>query len=176
MTGPTGDQLVEMLAALANPLRLRIVAKLASGRDYVSHLAREIGVSRPLLHMHLQKLEAAGLVVGNLELSEDGKAMKRLEDEVRFRRFEVEREELPIESGRAYLYFWPGGQTERAAIQLQLGDDPDEILTVLVSPLTGRTKVEEGAHALPRPRDQLTTREHPSEGGMHEFGMRELCE
>lgn len=76
MTGPTGDQLVEMLAALANPLRLRIVAKLASGRDYVSHLAREIGVSRPLLHMHLQKLEAAGLVVGNLELSEDGKAMK----------------------------------------------------------------------------------------------------
>ena len=71
-----GDQLVEMLAALANPLRLRIVAKLASGRDYVSHLAREIGVSHPLLHMHLQKLEAAGLVVGNLELSEDGKAMK----------------------------------------------------------------------------------------------------
>jgi predicted transcriptional regulator len=45
----------------------------------VSHLAREIGVSRPLLHMHLQKLEAAGLVVGSLELSEDGKAMKYFE-------------------------------------------------------------------------------------------------
>ena len=76
---PTGDELVEMLAALANPLRLRIVAKLADGRDYVSHLAREIGVSRPLLHMHLQRLEAAGLIVGNLELSEDGKAMKYFE-------------------------------------------------------------------------------------------------
>src|SRR5436305_5958488 len=76
---PTGDQLVEMLAALANPLRLRIVATLAGGRDYVSHLAREIGVSRPLLHMHLQKLEAAGLIVGSLELSEDGKAMKYYE-------------------------------------------------------------------------------------------------
>jgi DNA-binding transcriptional ArsR family regulator len=73
---PTGDDLVEMLAALANPIRLRIVAKLAGGRDYVSHLAREIGVSRPLLHMHLQRLEAAGLIVGSLELSEDGKAMK----------------------------------------------------------------------------------------------------
>ena len=72
----TGDELVEMLAALANPIRLRIVAKLAGGRDYVSHLAREIGISRPLLHMHLQRLEAAGLVVGKLELSEDGKAMK----------------------------------------------------------------------------------------------------
>jgi ArsR family transcriptional regulator len=81
MTGarPTGDDLVAMLAALANPIRLRIVAKLAGGRDYVSHLAREIGVSRPLLHMHLQRLEAAGLVVGNLELSQDGKAMKFFE-------------------------------------------------------------------------------------------------
>jgi DNA-binding transcriptional ArsR family regulator len=73
---PTGDALVETLAALANPIRLRIIAKLAGGRDYVSHLAREIGVSRPLLHMHLQRLEAAGLIVGSLELSEDGKAMK----------------------------------------------------------------------------------------------------
>ena len=78
MTGgaPSGDDLVGMLAALANPIRLRIIARLARGRDYVSHLAREIGISRPLLHMHLQRLEAAGLIVGHLELSEDGKAMK----------------------------------------------------------------------------------------------------
>jgi predicted transcriptional regulator len=55
---------------------VRIVAKLAGGRDYVSHLARELGVSRPLLHLHLQRLEAAGLIAGSLELSEDGKAMK----------------------------------------------------------------------------------------------------
>lgn len=65
-----------MLAALANPIRLRILAQLADRRDYVSHLAREIGVSRPLLHMHLQRLEAVGLVVGSLELSDDGKALK----------------------------------------------------------------------------------------------------
>lgn len=76
---PTGDELVEMLAALANPIRLRVLAKLADGRDYVSQLAREIGVSRPLLHMHLQRLEAAGLITGSLELSEDGKAMKYYE-------------------------------------------------------------------------------------------------
>ena len=75
----TGDDLVVMLAALANPLRLRIIARLAGRRDYVSHLAREIGVSRPLLHMHLQRLEAAGLITGTLELSEDGKAMKYYE-------------------------------------------------------------------------------------------------
>jgi DNA-binding transcriptional ArsR family regulator len=76
---PTGDELVGMLAALANPIRLRIVAELAGGRDYVSHLARVIGVSRPLLHMHLQRLEEVGLIVGRLELSEDGKAMKYFE-------------------------------------------------------------------------------------------------
>ena len=79
MAQPTGDDMVAMMAALASPLRLRIVARLAGGRDYVSHLAREIGVSRPLLHMHLQRLEAAGLIVGSLELSEDGKAMKYFE-------------------------------------------------------------------------------------------------
>jgi predicted transcriptional regulator len=70
-----GDQLLAMLAALANPHRLRIVAALASGgRNYVSQMAREIGISRPLLHLHLQKLESAGLVSSELEVADDGKA------------------------------------------------------------------------------------------------------
>lgn len=77
--GSSGDDLIRALSALANPHRLRIVATLASGRNYVSGLAREIGMSRPLLHMHLQRLEAAGLVVGTLELSEEGRAMKYFE-------------------------------------------------------------------------------------------------
>ena len=64
-----------MLAALANPHRLRIVAALANGgRNYVSQMAREIGISRPLLHLHLKKLEEAGLIVSELELADDGKA------------------------------------------------------------------------------------------------------
>lgn len=72
----SGDDLLRTLSALASPHRLRIVAVLAGGRQYVSRLAREIGMSRPLLHMHLQRLEAAGLVTSTLELSDDGKAMK----------------------------------------------------------------------------------------------------
>ncbi|MFE9393417.1 ArsR/SmtB family transcription factor [Streptomyces sp. NPDC006784] len=76
---PSGDELLKVLAALGNPHRMRIVAALAAGRNYVSGLAREIGMSRPLLHMHLQRLEAAGLVVGTLELSDSGKAMKFFE-------------------------------------------------------------------------------------------------
>ena len=79
LSAPTGDELVRMLAALASPHRMRIVAALSGGREYVSRLAREIGMSRPLLHMHLQRLESAGLVAGALELSEDGKAMKYYE-------------------------------------------------------------------------------------------------
>ena len=72
----TGDQLLAALAALANPHRLRIIAALSQGgRQYISAMAREIGISRPLLHLHLQKLEEAGLVTSKLELSPDGKAL-----------------------------------------------------------------------------------------------------
>jgi DNA-binding transcriptional ArsR family regulator len=76
----SGDHLLIVLAALANPHRLRIVAALRSnGRNYVSQLAREVGISRPLLHLHLQKLEEAGLVTSQLELSADGKALNYFE-------------------------------------------------------------------------------------------------
>src|SRR5580658_3607964 len=79
-SAPEGDQLLAILAALANPHRMRVVAALAvGGRNYVSQLAREIGISRPLLHLHLQKLEEAGLVTSKLELSQDGKALNYFE-------------------------------------------------------------------------------------------------
>jgi predicted transcriptional regulator len=74
-----GDQLLATLTALANPHRMRVVAALAGGRNYVSQLARELGISRPLLHLHLQKLQDAGLVTSRLELSQDGKALNYFE-------------------------------------------------------------------------------------------------
>ena len=72
----TGDALVRVLATLANPQRMRVVAALAGERNYVSRLARDLGVSRPLLQVRLRKLEAAGLVSASVEVSADGKAMK----------------------------------------------------------------------------------------------------
>lgn len=75
----SGDELLLVLAALSNPHRLRIVAALTGGTNYVSQLARDLGLSRPLLHMHLQRLEAAGLIEGRLEVSDDGKAMRYYE-------------------------------------------------------------------------------------------------
>jgi DNA-binding transcriptional ArsR family regulator len=65
-----------MLTAVGHPLRLRVIGALADGRVHVSELARRLGMSRPLLYMHLDRLEKAGLVTGHLELSPDGKAMK----------------------------------------------------------------------------------------------------
>ena len=75
----TSEELLATLTAIAHPFRLRIIAELAGGRVHVSELARRLGMSRPLLYMHLDRLEKAGIVAGHLELSEDGKAMKYFE-------------------------------------------------------------------------------------------------
>ena len=76
ITDLTGDDLLRVLATLANPHRMRVVAALAEERNYVSRLARDLGISRALLQVHLRKLESAGLVSASIEVSADGKAMK----------------------------------------------------------------------------------------------------
>ena len=76
MSELTRSELLAILSALASPHRLQILAILADGPQYVCQLAREVGLSRPLVHMHLKRLEEGGLVKSQLELSEDGKAMR----------------------------------------------------------------------------------------------------
>lgn len=68
--------LPDVVNALNHPLRLQVISALRTERRYVSELARELGISRPLLYMHLERLERAGLVTGSLELSPEGKAIK----------------------------------------------------------------------------------------------------
>ena len=75
-TENTGDTYLQIISALANPQRLRIMAALNNRQVYVSELARELQISRPLLYMHLQRLENVGLVIGHHELSDDGKALR----------------------------------------------------------------------------------------------------
>ena len=70
--GPRGARAIRIACGSSRPSSAEAVTTSAA-------LAREIGMGRPLLHMHLQRLEAAGLVAGTLELSEDGKAMKYFE-------------------------------------------------------------------------------------------------
>lgn len=75
----TGDELVTSLAALAHPLRIQALALLhKNGAVHVSELARMVGISRPLLILHVRKLEAAGLIKSEMKLSDDGKAMNML--------------------------------------------------------------------------------------------------
>lgn len=77
--GLTGDELVRLLAALASPQRLRIVATLSHGPRHVSDLARAVRLSRPLVHAHLGRLAAAGLVSSRMSISDEGKAMRFVE-------------------------------------------------------------------------------------------------
>ena len=65
---------------------------------------------------------------------------------------QTEHDEEPVTSGRAYVYFWPGGVAERAYIQLRRAGESTDGLTVTISALTGRTRVEKGRLDFPRPR------------------------
>lgn len=70
------EDYINVFDALSHPARIKIIGILAEGRQYVSELARLVNISRPLLYMHLKKLETAHLVISEMEISESGKAMK----------------------------------------------------------------------------------------------------
>lgn len=70
------EDYINVFDALSHPVRIKIIGILAEGRQYVSELARLVNISRPLLYMHLKKLETARLVASAMEVSESGKAMK----------------------------------------------------------------------------------------------------
>lgn len=50
------------MKALANPVRLRIIASLAEEPKHAYALAKELGLSYPLTHLHLKGLRKIGLV------------------------------------------------------------------------------------------------------------------
>ncbi len=56
------DQLSLTFAALADPTRRRIVARLAQGEATVSELAEPFSISLPAVSRHLKVLARAGLV------------------------------------------------------------------------------------------------------------------
>ena len=58
----TEDQLDAAFAALADPTRRAIVARLASGPAPVGELAAPFEISLPAVSRHLKVLEAAGLI------------------------------------------------------------------------------------------------------------------
>lgn len=95
-----------------------------------------------------------------------GKAGKALERNIKFLQMETEHDPDVVRSGRAYLYFWPGGQTEDAAIQLSMGGSEAEqdVMTLIVSPLTGKSAIKKGRYTMPRPRDDREDSEREDTG------------
>lgn len=62
MQTPTADRLSATFAALADPTRRAILARLALGETSVSKLAAPFEMSLPAVSKHLKVLERAGLI------------------------------------------------------------------------------------------------------------------
>jgi len=95
---------------------------------------------------HFSKLTG---VTGAVEELSAGRA---LGDGVEISQVRTEHDEDYVREGRAYIYFWPAGTTERAVVQLKKAGDKEASLTVVLSPLTGRAKIEKGPVDFPEPR------------------------
>jgi DNA-binding transcriptional ArsR family regulator len=57
------DKLSQTFAALANPTRRAILARLAEGEATVNELAKPFNMSLPAISKHIRVLERAGLIV-----------------------------------------------------------------------------------------------------------------
>jgi general secretion pathway protein H len=86
---------------------------------------------------------------------DSGKGGKPLAPGIQFASVQSAHDDAPRTSGRAYLYFWPGGRTERSSIQLRIGDSDEDsrTLTLLVSRFTGNVAIKGGAVSLEMPTD-----------------------
>jgi general secretion pathway protein H len=129
----------------ADPMNQLEQAAIAEG----ARIMKGPPIPRPRFH----PIEVYGF--GDVEAGKGGKPLQR---GITFRAVQTTHDDTARTSGRAYLYFWPGGRTENASIQLRIGDSPedDRTLTLLVSPLTGKVKVKGGAAELVVPTDDTT--------------------
>ncbi len=64
---PTADTLSDTFAALADPTRRAILARLALGKTSVTELAEPFDISLPAISKHLKVLESAGLITRSRE-------------------------------------------------------------------------------------------------------------
>ncbi len=101
--------------------------------------------------------------MGLLAIDTDTKGKVRdLPGNISFRSIQTTHDDMPRTSDRAYLYFWPGGQTERASIQLRIGDSTQDAdtLTLLIAPLTGSVNIKSGPSPLTEPKDDSDREDH----------------
>jgi DNA-binding transcriptional ArsR family regulator len=85
-----------IFAALADPTRRAIIARLASGQASVTELAEPFAMSQPAISKHLKVLERAGLI------------SRRREAQRRPRRLEAKRLEEADKWLERYRRLWEG--------------------------------------------------------------------
>jgi len=116
------DQLSATFAALADPTRRAILARLAKGQASVNELAAPFDMTLPAVSKHLKVLERAGLVTRSREAqyrpcSFNGRPLKDADEWIeRYRRFW----EQSLDRLDAYLKELQGG-AERRKYEVQGG-------------------------------------------------------
>jgi DNA-binding transcriptional ArsR family regulator len=100
-------------AALADPTRRAIIARLAQGEATVQDLARPFSISQPAISRHLKVLEEAGLI----ETRIDGTA--------RPRRLKPDAVEALWDWLGQYRALWEARHQKLDAVLDSLPDDPD---------------------------------------------------
>jgi len=115
-------------------------------------------IARP----HFHAVESLGFAEGT-----GAKGPRLLGRGIKYREIQAQHDEHARTTGRAYLYFWPGGQTERAAIQLRIGESIEDrdALTLVISPLTGKVTAKSGAVSLVIPTDDKEASEREDKAG-----------
>ena len=80
----TADELSSVFAALADPTRRAILARLATGEATVTELAEPFEMSQPAISKHLKVLERAGLISMDVDAQRRPRKLepKRLEEAV----------------------------------------------------------------------------------------------
>jgi general secretion pathway protein H len=155
-------------AAGADPATVAEQAAIAEGEQII----KGPPVPKPKFH----PIASFGFgITDNAEPGSDVKQAKPLQRRIMFRSSQTTHDDKPRTSGRAYLYFWPGGRTELASIQLCIAsarkaDDEkttcleDEVLSILVAPLTGKVTIKDGAQELVIPTDDTQQSDRQDNG------------
>src|SRR6185295_2734810 len=111
------DRLSTTFAALADPTRRAILARLATGETTVADLAKPFDMSGPAISKHLKVLEGAGLIVRGRDAQWrpcriEPAALKVVDDWLeRYRRFW----EQSLDRLDAYLHEVQAAEKEQAA-------------------------------------------------------------
>ncbi len=144
--------------------RLLLERGQTGGAEGASELEREAQAAAEALRQGPRAPRAGFEPATTLGFDKDG---KELPAGIRFWQVQTGHQDEPVSEGRAYLYFFPGGLTENAAVQVINGADSNDetnFMSVLVAPLTGRASISRGRVEMPEPRSEEEASERRDSG------------